>query len=122
MTEARATRPRVPWLTIAMQAMGAVGVVVGVRSIIDPAASCNGLCASRAFGILATIWGLIALSSGIRGRVGFTALMVAVIAPLLISWMRFSLGIAFLLIVFVATSKSKTQLAPYYRWHKEATP
>jgi hypothetical protein len=65
---------------------------------------------------------VIALASGLRGRFGFIALMIAIIAPLTVSWLKFSLGMLFILILFAATSASKTQLAPYYRWQREATP
>jgi hypothetical protein len=121
MTDAVPSRPRVPWLTLVVQLMGVVGIVVGIRNIVDPG-RCEGVCASQVFGVLATIWGVIALASGLRGRPGFVALMVAIVAPLTVSWLKFSLGMAFILVLFVATSASKTQLAPYYRWQKEATP
>lgn len=118
MTDAVPRRPRIPWLTLTVQIMGAIGIAVGIRNIVDPG-TCKGVCASLVFGIMATIWGVIALASGVRGRPGFIALMIAIVAPLTISWLKFSLGIVFLLVVFAATSASKTQLAPYYRWHRE---
>jgi hypothetical protein len=122
MSDDTSAPARTPWLTLAVQVMGAIGVFDGVRIIIG-AARCDGHgCTSVAVGILAVIWGVIAIAAGIRGRIGFVALVLAIVLPLVISWAWFFLGIMFLLVVSVTAAMSKGQLAPYYRWHKEATP
>jgi hypothetical protein len=121
MTVDKPVRPKTPWLTIAVQVMGAIAIWDGVRIIID-SAGCDRGCTSSTVGALAIVWGVIALASGIRGRVGFLALITAIVTPLVLSWAWFFLGIMFLLIVSVTAAMSKGQLTPYYRWHKEATP
>jgi hypothetical protein len=122
MSAEKKTRARTPWLTIGMQVMGGIAVWDGVRLAID-AARCDGRsCLSIGTGVLVGIWGLIALLTGVRGRVGFIALIVAIVTPLAIPWVLLRFGILFLVIVFLTTALSKGQLAPYYRWHKEVTP
>ena len=122
MSEETSARARTPWLTLAVQVMGAIAVFDGVRIIVD-AGRCNGRgCTSAAVGFLAVIWGVIAIAAGIRGRVGFIALVLSIVLPLVISWAWFFLGIMFLVVVSVTAAMSRGQLAPYYRWHKEATP
>ena len=122
MTVDKPARPKTPWLTIAVQVMGAIAIWDGVRIIINSARCDRGGCISSTVGIMAIIWGVIALASGVRGRVGFLALIAAIVTPLVLSWAWFFLGIMFLLIVSVTAAMSKGQLAPFYRWHTEATP
>jgi hypothetical protein len=122
MSEAKPARARTPWLTLGMQVMGGIAVWDGVRLTIN-AARCDGrACLSVGTGILVGIWGLIALLTGVRGRVGFIALVIAIVTPLAVPWVLLRFGVLFLVVVFLTTALSKGQLAPYYRWHKEATP
>ena len=64
----------------------------------------------------------MACVSGFRGRVGFYALIAAILLPLAIGWRFFLPVLAWLLVILGVVRGSKEQLAPYYRWHKEQAP
>jgi hypothetical protein len=110
-----ATKAPAPPLTIVMQLLGVLALVVGVHRVVVEAGCTELGCVGFAFGIFATVWGILAILSGLRGRKGLVFLVLAMTLPLLVLWIKFLIGFVFLAIVGVAASMSKDKLAGYYR-------
>jgi len=116
-------RPKTPLVTVALLFMGLVAIIGGLSIVFTRGGCPEFTCADRAYGpaILLLIWGPIACAAVIRGRVGFVALLAAILLPLAIAWRYFMSVLVLLVIIMVTARASKDRLAPYYRWYKEAS-
>ena len=113
-------RPKVPLITIVVLVMGLIAISSGVN-VIRHDWTCSDPGCNQPLGLAVgmLVWGVIALLTAIRGRLGFIALIVVLVSPLAIGWFDpwfFLLG----LVIFLNLAKgSKEHLAPYYRWKRE---
>ena len=115
-------RPLLPWITILFLVLGVAAIASGV-SILTYGARCHSPSCEQptALAVAMLAWGVLALLTCIRGRVGLAALIEMIVAPLLISWVHFWSLLLWLVVMLGVVHSSKDQLALYYRWHKEPT-
>lgn len=108
-------KPPAPILTRAMQLLGLAAIVVGALILFD-VRDCEELdCLAGLIGTYVVGWGVIAVLSGLRGPVGLVFLVTALVLTVLVSWIKFLVGIVALAAIMGLTRLSKDRLAPYYR-------
>ncbi|TMK23374.1 MAG: tetraspanin family protein [Actinobacteria bacterium] len=116
-------RPALPWIAIVFAVLGASAIAGGI-SVLVHGARCHMTSCEQPTGIAVgmLVWGVVAFLTCIRGRVGFIALIVVLVAPLALSWTNLWFFLLGLVVILGVVRSSKEQLAPYYRWHKEPAP
>ena len=107
----------IPIASIVCAGAGVVAVVGGVRLILSNGTGCASPCAGRhtAFAVLLIMWGVVAMASLLRGRVGLVAMIAAIVLPLAVAWRYFATVLIWLIVILGAVRVSKNDLAPYYR-------